>query len=184
MIIIPEKLISEIEDKLKIKVIKTEELGKGEYNINYVLNTSKDKLVLRIYANTQFDNAEKEFKILQKLQGKFAPKALYFDSSKKFIEYNYMIQEYIEGKTLNEFTEIDLKELANILKEIHNTTDNRKKRKPQLISDWCKNIILKKSNLMDENIHKKIMKLYQEVIRKTNAIRPIIKKIQKSAPNP
>lgn len=64
MIDITSKLIKKIESELNCKIESHNTLGNGEHNVNFLLDTNKGKFVLRIYANTQFDNSEKEFKIL------------------------------------------------------------------------------------------------------------------------
>jgi len=59
---ITKKLLSHLEKELKCDIEKYETIGHGEHNMNYVLKTDKGKFVLRIYANTQFDNSKKNLK--------------------------------------------------------------------------------------------------------------------------
>ena len=62
---------------MDIEVNKYSTVGHGAHNQNYLLDTSKGKLMLRVYANTQFENAAKEYKVLTKLGGFLGPKPYY-----------------------------------------------------------------------------------------------------------
>jgi len=177
MIKITLNLIKKIESELNCKLLSKKFLGIGEHNINYLLNTTKGKFVLRIYANFQFDNSEKEYKILKKLNGKHAPKVYLFDNSKYYFKYDYIIQEFIDGKILKNFSDDDIKKIIKILKEIHQITDLRKKRKSEnLISLWCKKNILKTSKYLGNDFHNNMIKLYSRVLIELEKIKPFIKK--------
>ena len=151
MIKITSKLTKSIESQLDCKVLSHKPLGKGEHNVNFLLNTIKGDFVLRIYANTQFDNSEKEYKILKKLNGKCAPKVYFFDNSKSNFKYDYMIQEFIDGITLKKFSDNDLKNVAKIMKEIHQIKDLTKNREwKEPIGSWSKKNILQNSKYLGD----------------------------------
>jgi len=173
-------LLKNIESELKFKIKSHKELGSGAHNLNYVLETDKGKYVLRVYANLQFDNAEKEYKILKKLKGGLAPKALLLDTSKTIIEYNYMIQEFIEGEPLKEVSDDMLIKIANLLKKIHTITDESKDRPPQIISDWCRKNILETSKKRGEEFHISVVGLYNQVKEKVDKIKPLLEKYQRT----
>jgi len=42
-------------------------VGRGEHNENFALNGKKQKYLLRIFANTQYENAQNEFEILSQV---------------------------------------------------------------------------------------------------------------------
>jgi thiamine kinase-like enzyme len=177
MIKITSKLTKSIESQLDCKVLSHKPLGKGEHNVNFLLNTIKGDFVLRIYANTQFDNSEKEYKILKKLNGKCAPKVYFFDNSKSNFKYDYMIQEFIAGITLKEFSDNDLKKVARIMKEIHqikNLTEKREWKEP--ISSWSKKNIIHNSKYLGVEFHNEMKQLYSKVLNELEKIKSLIKK--------
>ncbi|MBW3002029.1 phosphotransferase [Candidatus Woesearchaeota archaeon] len=177
---VPKKLLTHIELKLNCKIKSCKELGSGAHNLNYLLETDKGKFVLRIYANLQFDNCEKEYAILKKLDGQFAPKALLSDTSKKFIEYNYMIQEFIEGQPIKELSDDLLVKIANLMKKVHTITDESKDRPPKIISDWCKKNILETSKKRGEEFHISAVGLYNQIKEKVDNIKPLLEKYQRT----
>ncbi len=179
---VPKVLLANIEIELDCKILSYIILGSGEHNINYLLKSSKGPFVLRIYANTQFDNALKEYKILKKLDGKFSPKVLYLDMSKRFIKQNYMIQEFIEGKTLQKFDKKSIVKAANLLKEVHKIVDLRTKRSwKNLITFWTENNILKNSKFLGDTFNEEIKSLHSKVIQKLTEIIPLVSKYERTS---
>ncbi|MBW2973466.1 aminoglycoside phosphotransferase family protein [Candidatus Woesearchaeota archaeon] len=172
---IPKELIKNIESKLNCKITSHKVLGSGAHNLNYLLETDKGKFVLRIYANLQFDNCEKEYAILKKLDGQFAPKALLSDTSKKFIEYNYMIQEFIEGQPIKELSDDLLVKIADLMKKVHSITDESKDRPPKIISDWCRKNLLETSKKMGAEFNTSMVELYNQVKTRVDKIKPLLK---------
>jgi len=177
---IPKELLNHIELKLNCKIKSCKEIGSGEHNLNYALETDKEKYVLRIYANLQFDNAEKEYKILKKIKGNLAPKALFLDTSKEIIEYNYMIQEFIEGKPLKKLTDKHTDKIAGILKKVHAITDKTKERPPQIISDWCRKNMLETSKKIGKDFNKAMTELHNQVNAKVDKIMPLLEKYKRT----
>jgi len=172
-----EKLLKKIESQLKVDIKSHKLLGTGEHNFNYLLKTDQDDFVLRIYANTQFDNSEKEYKILSLLNGKFAPKAILLDDSKRIIPYNYMIQEFVDGVQLDAFSDEDLKKIAQILKEFHQITDESKKREwKNPIDEWTKNNILENSKQLGAEFHKQMKELYSKIDNEVQDLKLLITK--------
>ncbi|OLS02766.1 phosphotransferase family protein [Tissierella creatinophila] len=111
----------------KIGIDSNEEfrlLGQGEYNINYLFNskTFNKDLVLRIAVDSQMnldDQISYEYKSLNLLRNTDrTPKAIYCDSSKNLIPYDFLVMEYLPGRHLD-YKE-DLKIAAEILADIHN----------------------------------------------------------------
>ena len=176
---IPKELIKNIESKLNCKITSHKVLGSGAHNLNYLLETDKGKFVLRIYANLQFDNCEKEDAILEKLDGQFAPKALLSDTAKKFIEYNYMIQEFIEGQPIKELSDDLIIKIADLMKKVHSITDESKDRTPQIISDWCKKNLLETSKKMGGAFNKAMIDLHDQVKARVDKIKPLLKKYKR-----
>ena len=175
-----KKLLKHIELKLKCTVHECNMLGHGEHNINYCLNTNKGKFVLRTYANSQFDNSRSEYAILKKLNGTLGPKVFYLDTSKKFIDKDYVIQEFIEGSKLKKFNKKNIIKIANLLKNIHKIKDSRKRREwKHTISPWTQNNILNNSKFLGEDFHKDMKLLYEKVLKILDSIRPLVVKYQR-----
>lgn len=177
---IPKKLLHHIELKLNCKIKSCKEIGSGEHNLNYALETDKGKYVLRIYANLQFDNAKKEYNILKKIKGNLAPKALFLDTSKETIEYNYMIQEFIEGTPLKELSNKHIDKIAGILKKVHRITDKTKERPAQIISDWCRKNMLETSKKIGEDFNKAMIELHGQVKARVDKIMPLLEKYKRT----
>ncbi|MBW2987086.1 phosphotransferase [Candidatus Woesearchaeota archaeon] len=126
-----------LAEKLKDKVVSIKELAHGAHNINYTVKCKKNKYLLRVYANIQFDNVDKEYKVLKLLDGKYAPKVFFKDKSKKYLTFNYLVEEFIEGKVIKKFRPEHIKQAAIALKNIHKTKKPTKKRIP-CISRWTR----------------------------------------------
>jgi len=99
-------------------------LGHGEYNINYLFHhpSTGEKLVLRLPMGSQMhlDNqARYEFEALRLLQqsGR-TPKPLYIDDTRTVIPYDFMVMEFLPGRTLR--YQSDLPQAASCLADIHN----------------------------------------------------------------
>ena len=177
MIKITSKLTKSIESQLDCRILSHKPLGNGEHNVNFLLDTTKGNFVLRIYANVQFDNSEKEYKILKKLNGKYAPKVYYFDNSKSNFKYDYMIQEFIDGITLKKFSDNDLKNVAKIMKEIHQIKDLTKNREwKEPIGSWSKKNILQNSKYLGDEFHNEMKQLYSKVLKELEQIKSLIEK--------
>lgn len=179
MVKITSELLNKLELKLDFKIFSYESLGDGNHNINFVLKTSKGNFVLRIYANSQFNNSLKEFKILKKLDGFHAPKVYFFDDSKNVLEFDYLIQEFIEGSVLKNFSESDFKEVVRILKDINKIKDvNELKNSKESIGFWTKNNLLKNSELLGFEFNSEMKKIYSKVIVKFKESDSLISKYE------
>ncbi len=181
MINIPHKLLKKIESRLDCKILSKSVIGNGEHNFNFLLNTNKGAFVLRIYANHQFDNSKKEYEILKKLNGRYAPKVYFLDSSKSYFKFNYIVQEFVEGTTLNKFSNEDLKELTRILKEIHKIRNMRLKRMwKEPLGSWIKLNLFKNSKVLGEKFNSEMKELYYLVKEKIEMIRPLMKRYDRT----
>lgn len=129
--------------------------------------------MLRIYANTQFENAEKEHKVLQTLDGFLGPRVYLLDTSKQLMEYDYMVLDYIEGDGIKEFTDESLVEIAEKLKQLHQIT--YKNENTSLISDWTKINITENSKKLGQDIQGKISPLWEKLTKLHNKVQPLIK---------
>ena len=100
--------------------INIEKLANGEYNENFTINVNmvcKNKKlsfkdVLRINRGSQLGIAEQlsyEYKALEYLDKTgITPKPILIDTSKKDIDKDYMVMEFIEGRWLDYNTDLDL----------------------------------------------------------------------------
>ncbi|MFT4343787.1 MAG: aminoglycoside phosphotransferase family protein [Candidatus Woesearchaeota archaeon] len=181
MITVTSPLIKRIESELDCKVLSHRSLGNGEHNINFLLTTSKGNFVLRVYANTQFDNSLNEFRILKKLNGMYAPKVYFFDNSKSIFKYDYMVQEFVDGTTLKKFSDEDLKRLAKMLLEFHQIKDFRRNRDwKEPIGSWSKKNILQNSKYVGDEFHKEMKHLYSRVLNELLKVKSLIEKFERN----
>jgi len=93
---INESQVVEICRKCNFDFINFQLLGTGAFNVNYLLITKQGKFVLRIENNVQFQKKKQEYEILKSLKGKFGPKVYFFDDSKKIIQADFLVEEFIE----------------------------------------------------------------------------------------
>jgi Ser/Thr protein kinase RdoA (MazF antagonist) len=93
-----EKQFKAICSKLHAEYKSHSLLGRGAFNINYLLVTTKGNFVLRIGNSSHIENLVKEFEILKFLEGEFGPKVYFLDQSLTIIPKIYFIEEYLEGQ--------------------------------------------------------------------------------------
>lgn len=170
---ISNTLQEHLQETLEIQITDISVIGHGAHNQNHLLDTNKGKLILRIYANTQFENAEKEYRILQKLDGLLGPKAYYLDTTKKLLDFDYIVLDYIEGDVIKEFTDQNLVDIAGILRQLHQI--KYKKDSPGLISDWTRNNITKNAKNLDQETQRKIRPLWNKLLKLHDEIQHHIK---------
>jgi aminoglycoside phosphotransferase (APT) family kinase protein len=72
-------------------------------------------------------NSRTEFLNLKRLPPGFGPKPIYFDSSKQILPREYMILEYIEGKSLKRWSDKHIKMHAKALARLHSIKKPLKK---------------------------------------------------------
>ena len=140
MSLVTRELLDHISSQLATEVSGHSVIGHGAHNQNYLLETGRGKLLLRVYANTQFKNAEKEYEVLRTIDGFLGPRPFYIDTSRSFMEYDYTVLDYIEGTVLNEFDDSALTEIAGSLKKLHGIKGPNSQRVSP-ISDWTRNNI-------------------------------------------
>lgn len=94
-----KKQVNLIIKKIDEKLVKFSFLAKGNHKDNYLIQTAKNKYILRIENNPQFNNLKKEYKILKIVEKlNFGPKVYLFDNSHKIITKDYLLEEFISGK--------------------------------------------------------------------------------------
>ena len=96
-------------------------LAQGEYNINFTLDSAKDKYVFRVNTGSQLEIDNQimyEYQSIKRLeQTGVTPKVYYVDDTRTFFDYGILIMEFLEGKPLN--YGMDLSKAANIFANIH-----------------------------------------------------------------
>ncbi len=174
MSLVTEILLEHIQRQLEMDLNCYQSLGHGAHNDNYLLDTNQGKLVLRIYANTQFENASKEYKVLNKLDGFLGPKAHYLDTSRTLIEFDYMILEYIKGTVIKEFSNEALVEIASKLKTLHTVKIGTRQPGSSPVSEWTRNNIKENSKRLGSEIHDEVMALWGKLMALYQTIEPHI----------
>lgn len=98
------------------------ELIPGSYNLNYHVRIDQKDLIFRVNIDPQSGLAnqiEHEFSVLKFLEGHcIAPRAFYFDDSRKYFDFDILIEEYLEGRALSLQKEC-LAEVAELLTRLH-----------------------------------------------------------------
>jgi len=153
-------------ERLNLTLKELKFLSRGNFNECYLIKTETQKLVLRIENNCQFKNLKKEYNFLKKLDGKFGPKVFCYDDSKKVINNDFLVEEFIEGehperKVNNDF----VKAMALFYKKLHkNKKIIKNKKKYPLIrfKDYKKNTFKHKIHLDLKQI-KKLERIFLEI---------------------
>jgi Ser/Thr protein kinase RdoA (MazF antagonist) len=101
--------------------VKVSFLAQGEYNLNYLLETSRGRLVLRINTASQMkieNQIAYEYNALKLLSNSnVTPKPYYLDDGKKIIPFGLLVMEYLPGNPLDYST--DLQAAAQTFARIH-----------------------------------------------------------------
>ena len=96
-------------------------LAQGEYNINFVLDSSTKKYVFRVNTGSQMENENQikyEYDSIKFLEPSgVTPKVFFVDDSLSFFQYGILIMEFLEGEPLQ--YEKDLSKAATIFSRIH-----------------------------------------------------------------
>lgn len=103
-------------------------LGAGEYNINFLYDYSEtEKRILRLNMKSQMNLKEQmkyEYHTLKILENStVTPKVYDLEENPKIIPYKYLTMEYLKGRPLNYYTDMDI--AAYLLSKIHNTKYTR-----------------------------------------------------------
>ena len=162
-----------LEQALNTTIRSVTSLGRGAHNTNLLLHTPEKKYVLRMYENTQFDNCEQEARMLEFLDGRFAPKVYHVDVSKKHHQHNFMVQEFIKGDKPKEFDEAFIKELAHTLKRLHAITGTPGSQE-DFIDEWTRTHIENTSVVLKEQDRTDVLVLYEHTKAELESMRPIL----------
>ena len=174
MSLVTDALLDHVKKKLAFDVKGYQVIGHGAHNENYLLETSQGKRLLRVYANTQFENSEKEYRVLLKLDGFLGPVPYYLDTSRTLLEYDYMVLEYVEGSVITEFSDESLVEIASKLRKLHTIKVQNKDPRLSPISEWTSNNIKNNSKRLGEELHTELMVLWDRLMKIYYEIEPHI----------
>ncbi|MFH1506209.1 MAG: aminoglycoside phosphotransferase family protein [archaeon] len=105
--------------KLKRDLISYKFLAAGAHNLNYLLNTKQGKLVLKIDNSAQRVYLKREYLFLSLLKEPLGPEVYLFDSSKKIISRDFLVEEFIEGEHPKKDTDEFIKAMAKWYKRLH-----------------------------------------------------------------
>lgn len=159
------------------KVTKVSELARGESNINYLVQTNKNKYLMRCditdKSAAEFAHEYEILKIIEKLN--ISQKALFIDTSKKHFKDNFMIIEYLPGtntyKVKRKAFMQKINKLAEELAKLHkldikfvNKNHSFKKR----LTKTRTTIKKLKKELAGKKKFLKIIKIYQQRFKKLN----------------
>jgi thiamine kinase-like enzyme len=106
-------------------IVNVKRLGTGESNLNFLVETKKDRYLMRFdITNKSIKAFRQEFEILRKLESlNIAQKPLYIDASKRFFNEKFMILSYIDGASLDKLDKKvyfkDIGKLAGKIARLH-----------------------------------------------------------------
>jgi len=106
----------------KVVEVKMKALGHGESNISILAKVNDKYLFVIRIAQLKKDGVEKEFEILEKVPNKLGPEPIYINTSKKVIPYPFLIESFVSGKNITDWTEENLSMLAKSLALLHSKT--------------------------------------------------------------
>jgi thiamine kinase-like enzyme len=98
------------------------EMTPGSYNLNYHVRVDQKDFIFRVNIDQQSglsNQIEHEFSVLKFLEGhRIGPRAFHFDDSKKYFDFDILIEEYLEGPPLS-LEKKYLPEVAEMLTRLH-----------------------------------------------------------------
>lgn len=104
-----------------VDAIQILDMTPGAYNLNYHVRVNDKKFIFRINIEQQSglsNQIEVEFKVLKFLEGqRIAPRGLHFDDSKKYFDFDILIEEYLAGPHLS--LGQDVSAVADLLAKLH-----------------------------------------------------------------
>lgn len=162
--------VEEICKKLDENLIRFSFLARGNHNSNYLLETTKNKYVIRIEDNQQFKNLKKEFNFLKSINLQLGPKVFLFDNSHRIIPKDYLIEEFIYGEhpSENNPTNNFIMQMADWFKRLHKKT--RKSTKPYLlrikVKPYYQNYLRYKDNIKDKTLKERLNHALSKAIKK------------------
>jgi thiamine kinase-like enzyme len=108
-----------LEDTGLIEIL---DMTPGSYNLNFHVRVDRKDFIFRVNIDQQSglsNQIEHEFSVLKFLEGhRIAPQAFHFDDSKKYFDFDILIEEYLEGSPLSLQKEYFL-EVAELLTRLH-----------------------------------------------------------------
>lgn len=100
--------------------LKINKLQSGENHLIYLLSVDIEKFIFRVSFRLELENSLKnEFNILNKIPKNLGPNPFIFDDSKKILKNAFMIQGFIDGEILNNWTQELLIKHAEKMLELH-----------------------------------------------------------------
>jgi len=110
----------------KMNLDSFKKLGIGEGNLNYLFNISGKKFICRININKNNPTkTRREYAALKSIEkARIAPMAYYLHNANKYFPNDFVILQFIEGKSLRmkkrSYTQNQIKQIAVILAKLHN----------------------------------------------------------------
>lgn len=129
---IPEKIFIKIEMDLKGKPDDFQLIGKGSNYDVYKFTVNSNLFVLRLQKRAIYDFSPNESKLLQQLNGVYAPRLLIYDSG-ELVGSPFMVQEYINGVHIKNLEISHIETVKNTIEQIHFNT----KQKPRFEKIKC-----------------------------------------------
>lgn len=161
---VTKKQAEKICQKLDKELVSFRFLAKGNHNDNYLVETTKNKYVLRIENNPQFKNLKKEYNFLKRLKPGLGPKVYFFDSSCKILAYDYFVEEFIEGKNPKKLNDQFIILMAAWLKKLHQHKKiNKKFLLLSAIKPYQKNVLAYKK-AVPTKVYDEIEELFKKAI--------------------
>ncbi len=117
-----EDLPSDLLGLRETGLIEILHMTPGSYNLNFHVRVGQKDFIFRVNIDQQSglsNQVEHEYSVLKFLEGhRIAPKAFLFDDSRKYFDFDILIEEYLEGPPLSLQKE-SLSEVAELLTRLH-----------------------------------------------------------------
>lgn len=98
------------------------EMTPGSYNLNFHVRVGQKDFIFRVNIDQQSglsNQVEHEFSVLKFVEGlRIGPQAFLFDDSRKYFDFDILIEEYLEGPSLS-LQKAYLPEVAELLTRLH-----------------------------------------------------------------
>lgn len=157
----------------KINSIKISVCGMGENNVNYLAVINNIRFVFRIALKPPIEeNVINEYNILKVLPKDVAPVPIYYDNSKKYLSKTFMIQSYVTGKPIKNWSNDIIRLHAQKIAKLHSQTSKSStffgnefsiyKRLLKELKSYASDGTLGKNDKEVEALSKKIKVLFKE----------------------
>ncbi|MHA1124340.1 MAG: aminoglycoside phosphotransferase family protein [Candidatus Heimdallarchaeota archaeon] len=146
-------------------------IGRGSFNICYLLATAKGNFVVKICNKPDAENLVKEYETLKQLDREFGPEAYLIDDTLEIIPKIYFIEEFLEGVHPEVvFSEELILAMGEWYKRLHK---HKKMGLPYYMNnlqeyslirafEWTTSAFYRNKEILDEEFRNRLLSIYDE----------------------